>query len=72
VLFVESLFGGQHSGTQSLKWAWGRGQHHAADSGEGAAQHGREIMLFIGKPKGRSMMISNATNPLKESRKSLY
>ena len=24
----------------------------------------REIMLFIGKPKGRSMMISNATNPL--------
>jgi len=29
----------------------------------------REIMLFIGKPKGRSMMISNATNPLKESRK---
>jgi len=22
----------------------------------------REIMLFIGKPKGRSMMISNATN----------
>ena len=32
----------------------------------------REIMLFIGKPKGRSMMISNATNPLKESRKNLY
>jgi len=29
----------------------------------------REIMLFIGKPKGRSKMISNATNPLKESRK---
>jgi len=29
----------------------------------------REIMLFIGKPKGRSRMISNATNPLKESRK---
>jgi len=30
----------------------------------------REIMLFIGKkPKGRSIMISNATNPLKESRK---
>ena len=28
-----------------------------------------EIMLFIGKPKGRSKMISNATNPLKESRK---
>jgi len=27
-------------------------------------------MLFIGKkPKGRSIMISNATNPLKESRK---
>jgi len=26
----------------------------------------REIMLFIGKPMGRSMMISNATNPLKE------
>ena len=26
-------------------------------------------MLFIGKPKGRSRMISNATNPLKESRK---
>jgi len=24
-----------------------------------------EIMLFIGKPKGRSRMISNATNPLK-------
>jgi len=32
----------------------------------------REIMLFIGKPKGRSIMISNATNPLKESRKNLY
>ena len=31
-----------------------------------------EIMLFIGKPKGRSMMISNATNPLKESRTNLY
>ena len=30
----------------------------------------REIMLFMGKkPKGRSIMISNATNPLKESRK---
>jgi len=29
----------------------------------------REMMLFIVKPKGRSMMISNATNPLKESRK---
>jgi len=29
----------------------------------------REIMLFIGKPKGRSRMISNATNPLRESRK---
>ena len=29
----------------------------------------REIMLFIGKPKGRSIMIFNATNPLKESRK---
>jgi len=29
----------------------------------------REIMLFIGKPKGRSRMISNATNPLKESLK---
>ena len=29
----------------------------------------REIMLFIGKPKGRSMMISNATNALRESRK---
>ena len=28
-----------------------------------------EIMLFIGKPKGRSRMIANATNPLKESRK---
>ena len=26
-------------------------------------------MLFIGKPKGRSEMISNATNPLKKSRK---
>jgi len=26
-------------------------------------------MLFIGKPKGRSKMISNATNPLRESRK---
>jgi len=26
-------------------------------------------MLFIGKPKGRSEVISNATNPLKESRK---
>ena len=26
-------------------------------------------MLFIGKPKGRSIMISNATNPFKESRK---
>jgi len=26
-------------------------------------------MLFIGKPIGRSLMISNATNPLKESRK---
>jgi len=33
----------------------------------------REIMLFIGKkPKGRSIMISNATNPLKESREDLY
>ena len=29
----------------------------------------REIMLFIGKPRGRSRMVSNATNPLKESRK---
>ena len=29
----------------------------------------REIMLFIGKPKGRSRMISNATNPLRASRK---
>ena len=29
----------------------------------------REIMMFIGKPMGRSMMISNATHPLKESRK---
>ena len=29
----------------------------------------REIMLFIGKPMGRSIMISNATNPLKESPK---
>ena len=29
----------------------------------------REIMLFIGKPMGRSIMISNATNPLEESRK---
>jgi len=29
----------------------------------------REIMLFIGKPMGRSIMISNATNPLQESRK---
>ena len=27
----------------------------------------REIMLFIGKPMGRLIMISNATNPLKES-----
>ena len=26
-------------------------------------------MLFIGKPKGRSRMISSATNPLSESRK---
>ena len=26
-------------------------------------------MLFIGKPKGRSMVISNATNPLRKSRK---
>jgi len=26
-------------------------------------------MLFIGKPIGRLIMISNATNPLKESRK---
>jgi len=26
----------------------------------------KEIMLFIGKPKGRSEVISNATNPLKE------
>ena len=26
-------------------------------------------MLLIGKPKGRSRMISNATNPLRESRK---
>jgi len=26
-------------------------------------------MLFIGKTIGRSMMISSATNPLKESRK---
>ena len=32
----------------------------------------RKIMLFIGKkPKGRSMMISNATTPLKESRKKI-
>jgi len=30
----------------------------------------RKIMLFIGKkPKGRSIMISISTNPLKESRK---
>ena len=29
----------------------------------------REIMLFIGKAIGRSKMISNASNPLKESRK---
>jgi len=29
----------------------------------------REIMLFVGKPMGRSILISNATNPLKESRK---
>ena len=29
----------------------------------------REIILFIGKPIGRSLMISNATDPLKESRK---
>jgi len=29
----------------------------------------REIMLFIGKPIGRSIMISNATNPSKDSRK---
>ena len=29
----------------------------------------REIMLFIGKPMGRSIVISNATNPLKESRR---
>jgi len=28
-----------------------------------------EIMLFIGKPMRRSIMISNATNPFKESRK---
>ena len=28
-----------------------------------------EIMLFIGKPIGRSLIISNASNPLKESRK---
>jgi len=28
-----------------------------------------EIMLFIGKQQGRSKMISNATNPLRESRK---
>jgi len=26
------------------------------------------MMLFIGKPKGRLIMISNATNPLRESR----
>jgi len=29
----------------------------------------REIMIFIGKPKGSSRMISNATNPWRESRK---
>jgi len=32
----------------------------------------REIMLFIGIPMGRSIMISNATNPLKELEKNLY
>ena len=32
----------------------------------------RETILFIRKPIGRSIMISNATNPLKESRKNLY
>jgi len=32
-------------------------------------QEQREIMLFIGNPMGRSIVISNATNPLKESRK---
>ena len=29
----------------------------------------RGMMLFIGKPIGRSIMISNATHSLKESRK---
>jgi len=29
-------------------------------------------MLFIGKPIGRSKMISSATNPLKNLKKNLY
>ena len=29
----------------------------------------REIIMFIGKPMGRSIMISNATNPLRKSQK---
>jgi len=47
-----------------------QGQHAQAGAGHAhtSGPH-REIILFIGKPKGRSRMISNATNPLKESRK---
>ena len=32
-----------------------------------ARERARETMLFIGKPNGRSRMISNATNTLRES-----
>jgi len=41
-----------------------------APKGRRGLRKGRKIMLFIEKkPKGRSIMISNASNPLKESRK---
>jgi len=53
-------------------WAALLGQLEGWPSSLALAAFQREIMLFIGKPKGRSIMISNATNPLKESRKNLY
>ena len=38
----------------------GRDQNHSSYRRKIADLGPREIMLFIGKPKGRSMMISNA------------
>jgi len=51
---------GQHSQATGHKGGGSHTQRHVnSANGGGFESNQREIMLFIGKPKGRSMMISN-------------